>query len=129
MDVDVPNITTPFKKLTDEERAKYRARRKCFRCRTQGHMACNCPKNANAQNITNCQNANTQTASMTTNIPAPLSSAPSVPPSAPNVTPPPLPKLLHAQQICAIEEQMEDEERSNYLDARDMGEDFCTAGL
>jgi hypothetical protein len=58
MDVDAANITTPFKKLTDEERAQYRAEGRCFCCRTQGHMACNCPKNTNAQNITNRQNAN-----------------------------------------------------------------------
>jgi hypothetical protein len=53
MDVDSANIITQFKKLTDEERAKYRAKGRCFRCRTQGHMARNCPKNANTQNARN----------------------------------------------------------------------------
>jgi hypothetical protein len=44
-------------------------------------------------------------------------------------TPPPVPpKLSYAQQICALEEKMTDEECGNYLDARDMGEDFCSAG-
>jgi hypothetical protein len=32
------------------------------------------------------------------------------------------------QQIRALEEKMTEEERGNYLDARDMGEDFCSAG-
>jgi hypothetical protein len=47
MEVDAANGTLLFKKLTDEECAQYHAEGRCFRCRTQGHMACNCPKNAN----------------------------------------------------------------------------------
>jgi hypothetical protein len=39
------------------------------------------------------------------------------------------PKLSYAQQIRALEARMSDEERSLYLDARNMGEDFCSAGL
>jgi hypothetical protein len=39
MDVDAANASLPFKKLTDEERAQYWAEGRCFRCRTQGHMA------------------------------------------------------------------------------------------
>jgi hypothetical protein len=58
MDVDATNITVPFKKLTNEEQAQYRAEGRCFRCRTQGHMACNCPKNTNSQNVPNRQNSN-----------------------------------------------------------------------
>jgi hypothetical protein len=58
MDVDAANITTPFKKLTDEERAQYRAEGRCFCCHMQGHMARNCPKNTNTQNSTNHQNTN-----------------------------------------------------------------------
>ena len=37
-------------------------------------------------------------------------------------------KLTRAQQIRALEEAMEDEERATYLDARDMGSDFWSAG-
>ena len=37
-------------------------------------------------------------------------------------------KLTRAQQIRALEEAMEDEERAEYLDARDMGSDFWSAG-
>jgi hypothetical protein len=126
MDVDATNVTTPFKKLTDEERAQYRAEGRCFRCRTQGHMARNCPKNANAQNVSNRQNTNTREASIVSNI-APVTPTTSSP--TPNVPPPPPPKLSYAQQIRALEAKMSDEERSLYLDARDMGEDFCSAGL
>jgi hypothetical protein len=55
MEVDAANGTLPFKKLTDEERAQYCAEGCCFRCRTQGHMAHNCPKNTtlNHQNSAN----------------------------------------------------------------------------
>jgi hypothetical protein len=122
MDVDAANITTPFKKLTDEERAQYRAEGRCFRCRTQGHMARNCPKNAHAQNVPTRQNANVrETSTVPTTVPVPLSTS--------NVPPPPPPKLSYAQQIRALEAKMSDEERSLYLNARDMGEDFCSAGL
>jgi hypothetical protein len=124
MDVDATNVTTPFKKLTDEERAQYRAEGRCFRCRTQGHMARNCPKNTNTQNVSNRQNTNTREAS------ASLDYHPVTPrhPSS-NVPPPPPPKLSYAQQIRALEAKMSDEERLLYLDARNMGEDFCSAGL
>jgi hypothetical protein len=61
MEVDTANGTLPFKKLTDEERAQYRAEGRCFRCQTQGHMARNCPKNANPnrQNSVNVRTNNT----------------------------------------------------------------------
>ena len=38
------------------------------------------------------------------------------------------PKLTKAQQIRALEESMAEEERAEYLDARDMGQDFWSAG-
>ena len=37
-------------------------------------------------------------------------------------------KLTRAQQIRVLEEAMEDEECATYLDARDMGSDFWSAG-
>jgi hypothetical protein len=52
-------------------------------------------------------------------------SIPTTQPSAPST---PTNKLTHAQQIRNIEEAMDDEERSEYLDARDMGQDFWSAG-
>jgi hypothetical protein len=122
MDVDSTNITIPFRKLTDEERAKYCAEGRCFRCRTQGHMARNCPKNATSQNRTN-SNAREST----TSTPAPSVATTTTTPAI--STPPPVPpKTSLAQQIRALEEKMTEEERGNYLDARDMGEDFCSAG-
>jgi hypothetical protein len=126
MDVDAANITTPFKKLTDEERAQYRAEGRCFRCRTQGNMARNCPKNANAQNVSGQQNTNAQEASV---VPPANPVTPPTSSTTSSVPPPPPPKLSYAQQIWALEAKMSDEERSLYLDARDMGEDFCSAGL
>jgi hypothetical protein len=127
MEVDAANGILPFKKLTDEECTQYRAEGRCFRCRTQGHMACNCPKNANP-NRQNSANVRTNDATTT-----PTSSTPSPPPSAATiatVTPsvPPSLKLSIAQQICALEEKMTEEERGAYLDTWDMGQDFCNAG-
>jgi hypothetical protein len=40
---------------------------------------------------------------------------------------PPSPKLTIAQQIRMLEEKMTEEERGTYLDAWDMGQDFCDA--
>ena len=119
MDVDATQLTLPFKKLTDEERARYRAEGRCFRCRIQGHMARNCPKNSKAQSLS----AHEATTGTPTATPNPAAAATSTP------TPTPPTKLTIAQQIRALEEQMTEEERGAYLDARDMGEDFCYAGL
>ena len=73
MEVDATGMTLPFKKLTDEERAKYRAEGRCFRCCTQGHMARNCPKGSNRPRDANAREAN--------------ATAPTT--SPPSITPPP----------------------------------------
>ena len=44
MDVDATTSSPTFKKLTDEERRQYMKEGRCFRCRTQGHMARECNK-------------------------------------------------------------------------------------
>jgi len=119
MDVDAINTSLPFKKLTDEERAKYRTEGRCFRCRETGHMARNCPKNSNANNS---NRANPKARESTT--------SPAIVTTTPTTIPPPVPpKLSYGQQIRALEEKMTEEERAAYLDARDMGEDFCSAGF
>jgi hypothetical protein len=127
MDVDAANTTLPFKKLTDEERTQYRAKGQCFRCRTQGHMARNCPKN---NSLFNRMNANIRESTNTTI--ATTSSVPTLPPAPPPIPTAPVtlpvpPKLSFTQQIRALKERMSKEERGTYLDTRDMGEDFCTA--
>ena len=116
MEVDSAVGQTNFKKLTPEERAQLTKEGRCFRCRLQGHMARDCPKNTN-------QNSN---ARETTTESKSASPPPAKPPTTTNATPPT--KLTHAQQIRALEEAMEDEERATYLDARDMGSDFWSAG-
>ena len=120
MDVDNATATLPFKKLTDEERAKYRAEGRCFRCRTQGHMARNCPKGSKQPNVVNARTADKG-----------ASTTPSIDTTPPATTTPAPTKtaLTVAQEIRALEETMNEEERGAYLDARDMGEDFCSAGF
>ena len=112
--MEVDNITGQpnFKKLTPEERAQLAKEGRCFRCRLQGHMACDCPKNSN-RNF----NARETTTENKTNDSPPK-----------NTTTPTTPRLTKAQQIRALEEAMDDEERATYLDARDMGSDFWSAG-
>ena len=115
MDVDTTTITTQFKRLTPEERAQLAKEGRCFRCRLQGHMARDCPKNASAQ-------AKARETSTTT----PDNTA--APPAESSPNPPPTKKLTCAQQIRALEAEMEEEERAQYMDNRNMGEDFWSAG-
>ena len=104
MDVDA-TTTTNFKKLTPEERTQLAKEGRCFRCQLQGHVARNCPKNTS--------NNQAKARETTTDKPADTTMTP---------------KLTKAQQICALEESMAKEERAEYLDAQDMGQDFWSAG-
>ena len=113
MDVDA-TTTTKFQKLTPEERDQLAKEGRCFRCRLQGHLARNCPKN-----ITPLVKAREAT-------PSPSETTPT-----PDLVPAPPPKdnkLTRAQKIRALEAEMEEEERAQYMDSRDMGEDFWSAG-
>ena len=74
-------------------------------------MARDCPKNSNRNFNSNARETTTENK---TNDSPPK-----------NTT---TPKLTKAQQIRALEEAMEDEERVVYLDARDMRSDFWSAG-
>ena len=112
MDVDATTTTTQFKKLTPEECAQLAKEGQCFRCRLQGHLAKDCPKNTPPP------------------VKARETSSPkdTTPPPSPTPTPPPTKKLTRAQQIRALEAEMEEEERAQYMDDHDMGEDFWSAG-
>ena len=114
--MEVDNVTgqSNFKKLTPEERAQLTKEGRCFRCRLQGHMARDCPKNSNRNFNSNARETTTE--NKTGDSPPKNSATPTTP------------KLTRAQQIRALEEAMEDEERATYLDARDMGSDFWSAG-
>ena len=114
--MEVDNVTGQpnFKKLTPEERAQLAKEGRCFRCRLQGHMARDCPKNSNWNSNANARETTTENK---TNDSPPK-----------NTVPPTTPKLTRAQQIRALEEAMEDEECATYLDSRDMGVDFWSAG-
>ena len=116
MEVDNATGSSNFKKLTPEERAQLAKEGRCFRCRLQGHMARDCPKNSN-RNTNACE---TTTKDKTPKLPS------KTPTATENTT---STKLTRAQQIQALEEAMEDEERATYLDARDMGSDFWSAGV
>ena len=90
---------------TPEERTQLAKEGRCFRCHLQGHVARNCPKNTN----------NTQTKVRETTADKPADTTATL-------------KLTKAQQIRVLEESMAEEERAEYLDARDMGQDFWSAG-
>ncbi len=115
MDVDAMStfqtITSPLKKLTNEEWKKLSAKGRCFCCHQQGHMAKFCPSKDVQGNATPRPN----TAACTTNT-TPTKSEPDKVES-------PRPLLSKAQQITAIKKSMTEEEQGAYLDERDMGEE------
>ena len=76
--------------------------------------------NNSNQTTTNVRESTTTTPTTTTTTTPPVTVA---------TPPPPGPKLTRAQRIRAIEEEMDEDKRGAYLDARDMGEDFCNAEL
>ena len=117
MEVDSATGQTNFKKLTPEERAQLAKEGRCFRCRLQGHMARDCPKNSNRNSNANARETTTNNKNTDSSSNTPTTTTPT------NST-----KLTRAQQIRTLEEAMEDEERATYLDARDMGLDFWSAG-
>ena len=113
MDVDA-TTTTQFKKLTPKEHAQLAKEGRCFRCCLQGHLARDCPKNTAP--LVKARAA----------TPSPDKTTPT-PDTAP--TPPPKDqKLTRTQKIRVLEAEMEEEERAQYMDDRDMGEDFWSAG-
>ena len=61
MEVDNATGQTNFKKLTPEEWAQLAKEGRCFRCRLQGHMARDCPKNANRNANPNAHETTTET--------------------------------------------------------------------
>ena len=112
MDVDAttsgpaPRLT----KLTDEERKKLSSEGRCFRCRKQGHMARNCPQNAQGQ-------------PSWSGVARTIDAKPAEPAQVITNPGPKIP-LTKAQQIAAIEASMTEEERGAYLDNRDMEDDY-----
>ena len=76
-------------------------------------MARDCPKNSNRNLNTNIRKTSSNNKDANS------------PPKTTNTTN--TTKLTRAQQIRALKEAMEDEERATYLDARDMGSDFWSA--
>ena len=69
MDVDAAT-TTNFKKLTPEEHTQLAKEGRCFRCRLQGHVAHNCPKNvANNNNQAKARETTTDKPTNSTTTP------------------------------------------------------------
>ena len=131
--MEVDGTTIPFQKLTDEECIQYWKEGRCFRCHQQGHMASRCPKNTNWNNYNQIPStAHENTTMSTTTTPATnatTTTAPTTTTTTSSPLSPPGPKLTRAQRIRAIEEEMDEDEHGAYLDACDMGEDFCNAKL
>ena len=125
MEVDATSTQSraPFKKLTDEERLQYMKEGKCFRCRLKGHMARECPTGSTRTPITNPRARNTDAASEDEQKNKSETTTATVRTVANE------PMLTRAQRIAAIEEEMSNEERTTYLDSRDMEADFCNVEL
>ena len=130
MEVDSSTTQTrePFKRLTDDERDQLRKEGKCFRCRQKGHMAHECLGRPllTPHTPTNVSARTTTTTDDTTAVEVTPDDSVSNAPTARAVAV--ASKLTKAQQILAIEESMDEEERGAYLDACNMGEDFYSVG-
>ena len=61
MEVDNAVGQTNFKKLMPEERTQLAKEGRCFRCRLQGHMACDCLKNTNRNTTSSARETTTET--------------------------------------------------------------------
>lgn len=131
MEVDTANIQTrkPSKQLTDKERDQLRKEGKCFRCCQKGHMACECPgcsqSNAHTPSIASTHMIETTDSTTAVEV-TPDDSVSNAPIVRATVI---KPRLTHAQQIAVLEEEMSDEECSNYLDSHDMEMDFYNVEL
>ena len=121
VDTTATQPRTPFKKLTDEERLQHMQEGRCFRCRLKGHMARECPTRNTRPPTTNPRIQNTDTKSKDEQEDETETVAMVV--RTNELT------LTRAQRIAAIEEEMSDEERTTYLDNRDMELDFCSVEL
>ena len=79
-------------------------------------MAHDCPKNANQNSSSNAHKTTVKNKN-SESPPKPLPTNPTLPT-----------QLTRAQQIHTLEADMEEEEQAVYLDTRDMGLDFWSAG-
>ena len=127
MEVDATTTRTPFKKLTDDEREQYRKEGRCFRCRQKGHLARECAGRPpqippTPPSTVSARTTNDTAAAVNLTPDDSVSNAPAA--RATTITA----KLTLAQQIAKLEEQMSDDERSAYLDARLMDSDFYDVG-
>lgn len=134
----IGNSHVLFKKLMDEEHDLYCKQGWCFRCRQTGHMACECPgrppQNSNSSttgsaHITTTATSTVSDTTMAVNPTAEITPNDSVSNAPVVCTTTAKPKLMCAQQIAKLKEEMSDDERSSYLDSRDMESDFYSAEL
>lgn len=126
MEVDTTNVQNrePFKKLTDDKHEQLQKEGKCFRCHQKGHMAHECPgctQPNSCPSTTISTRTTTMTDSTTVVEVTPDDSVSNVPVVCTTTV---KLKLTHTQQIAKIEEEMSNDERSTYLDSRDMELDF-----
>ena len=87
-------------------------------------MARQCPRNLTPMPLKYISTAHTTDANIVDTTPT--ISEPSSPTSTTTTS---LPPHTLAQQITNLQAQMTEQELGDYLDARDLGEDFCNAKL
>jgi hypothetical protein len=115
-----PGLTHARAAMSDEEMAKLRQEGKCFKCRRQGHIGCNCP-NKNQQNP-QVRATNTSTAS---SGPSNTTNATIMADNAPKMTPPASIKRITAQELVGLVRNMEQDEKDKVIQDVFMNEDFC----
>jgi len=130
MDVDATSMapTIPFKKLTPEERKQYMAEGRCFRCRLQGHMAQECPKNTQ-RGTGNTSAACAATTPNTTNPTPPTPAIPST--AATATTTAPLPHIQKSleEHFTNLMSECNDSKKADLFDRFALGQGFQDANL
>ncbi len=129
MDIDVTSTapTIPFKKLTPEERKQYMAEGCCFRCRLQGHMARECPKNTQRGGTSTVRATTTPS---TSNTPAPL--VPTMPSTAATTTttaPTPHAQRSFEERFIDLMSECDDSKKADLFDRFALGQGFQDANL
>ncbi len=120
--------TIPFKKLTPEERKQYMAEGHCFRCRLQGHMARECPKNTQ-RGTGNTSTAHAAIIPNTTNPTPPMPAIPSTAATATTTTPPPHIQKSIEEHFANLISECDDSKKADLLDRFALGQGFQDANL
>jgi hypothetical protein len=111
-----PGRTRARAALTDDEMNKLRQEGKCFKCKRQGHIGCNCPNQNSQIQATSCGGPQTHPATNTSTA----SSGVTIPSTS-------IRKAITAQELVDLVRDMDQGEKDKVIQDIFMQEDFAAA--